>query len=314
MISRGKKKGIALLASLPVFIVTCVWVFLDALQNGETRRAVMAVIGLVYFAALTRLFTPSRKYIPGKTFRFYRNKKLTTKKAINYGYGVTVLVFVMFAVLVPKYMVSAIGYGAISLGGLYAVSKSLKFHADVDFSTNEYLTTALGFSVGEKILVSYQDFDTDDVRAGGKAFAATATKLIVAWFDGAVWSKLSRDLNQISHIGVMSDQHNDCFVKLQFNDGADILLRIGLERSTSSPILVVRRLLETIDASLLPGSDASQTVQRRRVVVDSATPTELSKNVAPEPMAPVRNIELAPDVLNAIQRAEEVAPGRRLEL
>jgi hypothetical protein len=31
-------------------------------------------------------------------------------------------------------------------------------------------------------------------------------------------------------------------------------------------------------------------------------------------MAPTRNIEVAPDVLIAIQKAEEVAPGRKLEL
>ncbi|MNP53972.1 hypothetical protein D3C76_1484940 [compost metagenome] len=73
-------------------------------------------------------------------------------------------------------------------------------------------------------------------------------------------------------------------------------------------------LLETIDASLLSGSGASQTTQRRRVVVNSGTPAESSKNVAPASMAPVRNIEVDPGVLNAIHDAEEVVPGRKLEL
>jgi hypothetical protein len=54
------------------------------------------------------------------------------------------------------------------------------------------------------------------------------------------------------------------------------------------------------------------------VVVNSGTPTSISKIIAPETalasMPPMRNIEVAPDVLIAIQNAEEVVPGRRLEL
>ncbi|MNG95168.1 hypothetical protein D3C79_541960 [compost metagenome] len=215
----------------------------------------------------------------------------------------------------PKDALSAIGYGIAGIFSLYVLSKSLKFHADIDYSTNEYLATELGFPVGEKIQVSYQNFDADEVNVGSNAFAASATKLIVASFDGHHWGTLSRDLNQISHIGIIGDENQNYFVKLQFNDGADTLLRIGLyEKLTSSPILVIRRLLETIDASLLSGSGASQSTQRRRVVVNPGNPTESSKNVAPAPMAPARNIEVVPGVLNAIHDAEEVVPGRKLEL
>lgn len=157
------------------------------------------------------------------------------------------------------------------------------------------------------------------INVGSNAFAATATKLIAASFDGYLWIKLSRDLNQVSHIGIIGDENQSYFVKLQFNDGTDALLRVGLyENLTSSPILVIRRLLEAIDASLLCGSGVSQKAQRRRVVVNAGTPTERSKVAVPEAAlaskAPMRNIEVAPDVLTAIQNAEEVVPGRRLEL
>src|SRR5471030_945661 len=319
MATKGKKTGLAVLASLPVFIVTGAWAFLEGLQNGQKRQAAMGLICLVFFGGCTLLFAPSKKYIPGKTFQGYRNKKLSTKTAINYGYGIIVFIFAVFVALAPEDALRAIGYGLVGIFSLYVLSKSLKFHADIDFSTNEYLATALGFPVGEKILVSYQNFDFDEVEVGNNAFAATATKLIVASFDGYLWRKLSRDLDQVSRIGIIGDENQNYFVKLQFNDGADALLRIGLyEKLTSNPILVIRRLLETIDASLLCGSGASQTAQRRRVVVNSGTPTSISKIVAPEAalasMASMRNIEVAPDVLIAIQNAEEIVPGRRLEL
>ncbi|MNZ57425.1 hypothetical protein D3C78_754010 [compost metagenome] len=315
MATKGKITALVVLAFVPVFIVGGAWMFLEGLQTGQNRQAAMGLFCVVFFGACILLFAPSKKYIPGKTFQGYRNKKLSSQTAINYGYGIIVFIAAVCVVFAPKDALSAIGYGIAGIFSLYILSKSLKFHADIDYSTNEYLATELGFPVGEKIQVSYQNFDADEVDVGSNAFAASATKLIVASFDGHLWRKLSRDLNQISHIGIIGDENQNYFVKLQFNDGADVLLRIGLyEKLTSSPILVIRMLLETIDASLLSGSGASQTTQRRRVVVNSGTPTESSKNVAPASMAPARNIEVVPGVLNATQDAEEVVPGRKLEL
>ncbi|WP_207283838.1 hypothetical protein [Pseudomonas sp. FW300-N2F2] len=319
MATKGKKTGLAVLASFPIFIVTGTWMFLDGLQNGQKRQAAIGLICLVFFGACTLLFAPSKKYIPGKTFQGYRNKKLSTKTAINYGYGIVVFIFAVFLFLAPEHALSIIVSGLAGLFSLYILSKSLKFHADIDFSTNEYLATALGFPVGEKILVSYQNFDADGVEIGSNAFAATATRLTLASFDGEHWRKLSRDLSQVSRIGIIGDENQNYFVKLQFNDGADALLRIGLyEKLTSNPTLVIRKLLETIDAGLLGDSGTSPAAQRRRVVVNSGTPISVSKTVAPEATlvskAPMRNLEVAPDVLIAIQSAEEDVLRRRLEL
>lgn len=316
MATKGKIIGIVILAFLPVFIVAGAWMFLEGLQSGQYRQAAMGVISFIFFGAGGVLFIPATTYIPGKTFKLYRNKKFITQKAVNYGYGICVLIFAGLAALAPEDAIKSIGYGLAAIYGLYIFSKSLKFHEDVDFSTNEYLATALGFPAGEKILVSYQNFDSDDIKMGSNAFAATATKLVVASFDGQGWVKLSRELSQISGIGICGNESQSYFVKLQFNDGTDVLLCIGLyEKLTSNPVLVVRKLLETIDASLLSGSGAPQPAQRRRVVVHSGTPASISKDTASEAeMAPMRNIEVAPAVLAAIQNAEEVAPGRRLEL
>ncbi|MCU1733579.1 MULTISPECIES: hypothetical protein [unclassified Pseudomonas] len=319
MVSKGKIVGGLLLACLSGFIVFSVPMFIEGLQNGQTRQAVTALAGLLFFGACAVVLLPSKKYVPGKTFWFYRNKKFSTQMAIKYSYGVIVLVMVVFVALEPKRALHPIGFGLSGLVSLYFLSKSLRFHADVDSSASEYLATALGFSVGEKILVSYQNFDAGEVKAGSNAFAATATKLIVASFDGHVWKKLSRDLSQVSQIGIISNESQSYFVKLQFNDGSDALLSIGLyEKLTSNPILVVRKLLESIDASLLGDRGAPQVSRRSRVVVESGAPVSTSHVAAPETAlastAPTRNIEFTPDMLTALQNAEEVIPGRRLEL
>ncbi|OAI94695.1 hypothetical protein [Pseudomonas putida] len=307
MITKGRIVGSLLLAGLFTFIVVSVPIFIDGLQSGETHQAIVALAGLLCFGACALVMLPSKKYVPGKTFSRYRNKHFTTQIAIKYGYVGTVILIAVFVVLNPKQAFHTIGMGLVALGGLYAGSKSLKFHRDVDFSASEYLATALGFSTGEKILVSYQNFDAGEVKAGSNAFAATATKLIVASFDGHAWKKLSRDLSQISHIGILPYQGQDYFVMLKFNDGSDALLSIGLfDKLTSHPVLVVRKLLESIDASLLGERAAPQVARRSRVVAAPET--------TPDSTAATRHIEFTPDTLTALQNAEEVVPGRRLEI
>lgn len=317
--TKGKILGLVILAFLPVFIIGGAWMFVEGLQNGKMRQAAMGLLCLIFFGGGTLLVGFSKKYVPGKTFQAYRNKKLHTQKAVYYGYAIIAFICLIFAVLVPEDMLRSVGYAIAAVFALYTYSKSLKFHADIDFSTNEYLATALGFPVGERILVSYQNFEAGEVDAGSNAFAATATKLIVASFDGDNWIKLSRDLDQVSHIGIAGDESQNYFFKLQFVDGADVLLRIELyEKLTSNPVMVITRLLEAIDASLLGEGVAPQTGQRRRMVVNDGASTSSSKTVAPEStlasVVPVRSVEVAPDVLTAIQTAAEVTPGRRLEL
>lgn len=319
MDTKGKIIGLLLLASLPVFIAGGAWMFVEGVQKGLINQAIIGFIAMAFFGAGAFLFAPSKKYVPGKTFKMYRNKKFSTKTYVNYGYGIVVLIFAVFAVLSPKDALKSIGYGLVAIYGLYIYSKSLKFHADVDFSTNEYLATALGFSAGEKILLSYQNFDADEVKAGSNAFAATATKFIVASFDGSAWTKLSKDLNQLSGVGIIGNDSQSYAVKLEFNDGVDALLYIGLyDKLTSNPVMVIRGLLEAIDTSLLFDSGASQTAKRRRVVINSNISDSISENVPTDATlaagAPARKIEVAPEVLNAIQNAEETVPGRRLEL
>lgn len=307
------------LATLPPFLGCCAWLFVKGLQDGDIRQTIIGFVATAFFGFCTILFAPSKKYVPGKTFSFYRSEKIRKKKYINYAYLVTVLIFSVLVVVSPKDALKAIGGGLIAVYGIYIYSKSLKFHSDVDFSTNEYLVTALGFSAEEKILLSYQNFDAEEFKAGSNAFAATATKLIVASFDGNEWTKQSNDLNQLSGIGIVGKDSESYAIKLEFSDGADAWLYIGLyDKLTSNPLMVIRGLLEAIDASVLCDSGAPQIAKRRRVVVNSDTSNPISENVPADATlavgAPARNIEVVPDVLNAIRNAEETVSGRRLEI
>ncbi|QZD73790.1 hypothetical protein [Pseudomonas sp. 3-2] len=316
---KGKIIGFFLLAAIPAFIAGSAWMFVETLKKGQIRHAMVGFIAVVFFGACSVVLAPSKKYVPGKTFKFYRDKRFCSKKYINYAYAITVLIFAVCASVSPEDALKSIGYGSTALYAVYIYSKSARFHADVDFSTNEYLTTALGFSAGEKVLISYQNFDAEEVKAGSNAFAATATKFILASFDGEAWTKLSKDLNQVSGIGIVGKDGQSYAMKLEFNDGVDALFYIGLyDKLTSNPFMVIRGLLDAIDASLLSDQDAPQTTKRRRVVVNSNSSASTSENVSADATlaagAPVRNIEVAPEVLNAIQNAEVTVSGRRLEL
>src|SRR5471030_3258154 len=138
MDTKGIIVGLVILAGLPVFIIGGAWMLLDGLQHGQYSVAAAGLLSLIFFGACALLIALSRKYIPGKTFLIYRNKKLHTRKALNYGYAITVLICVFFAALAPDHALNTLAYGVAAISSIYVYSKSLKFHADIDYSTNEY--------------------------------------------------------------------------------------------------------------------------------------------------------------------------------
>ncbi|PYC36257.1 hypothetical protein [Pseudomonas protegens] len=314
--TKGKAYGLAIIATLPVLCAGGALVFLEGLQSGKTRTAIFGLITLCFFGLGTVItFIPGRKYIPGKSFTGYRSKQAKVQKFVKHGFWVIILLAIGLTLIIPsKYIVislSTIG----ALISLYHYSKSIKFHEDIDFSTNQYLASSLQIVPGEKVLASYQNFYDDDIQRGSNAFIVTATKLIIASFDGEHWEKLSRELNQITHIGIVGNESETYFVKLVFGDGTDALLRIGLyEKLTSTPALIIKRLLEVIDSSLLGDHSAAKASQRRRVIAPQGAIQAPTPPVESETAAPPRNIEISPPTLNDIRNAEEIKPGRKLEL
>ncbi|WP_040064749.1 hypothetical protein [Pseudomonas batumici] len=315
METKGKVVGLFILAMIPVLTAGGIGVFLDGLQNGKNGSAALGLLGALFFGAAVVLFIPQRKYIAGKSFVAYRSKQLLAQKSVKYGYWIVALFAIVFLLLDPSRIVLVGASTITAFAGFYALSKSLKFHEDVDYSANEYLASSLGINTGEKALASYQNFDADNIQRGSNAFVATATQLVVATFNGEYWEKLSRPLNQITRIGIIGDEDNSHCVKLIFNDGSGTLLRIGLhEKLTSSPSLVIKRLLEVIDANLLGADAAPKAPQRRRVVLtDDTTPSQTS-TLEPETSTAARDMELAPAPSSDAKNAEVARSGRKLEL
>ncbi|MGC5702288.1 hypothetical protein J4P02_19000 [Pseudomonas sp. NFXW11] len=315
--TKGKARSLAILAMLPVFVAGGVLAFLEGLQSGRTKTAVLGLIGVIFFGlAAVIIFIPGRKYAPGKSFTGYRSKQAKVQKLIKYGFWILPLLAIGLILILPSNYIFISANTVIASIGLYHWSKSIKFHEDIDFSANQYLASSLGIAPGEKALVSYQNFYDDDIQRGSNAFIASATKLIIASFNGNHWEKLSRDLNQITHIGIIGNESQTYYVKLIFDDSTDVLLSIGLyEKATSNPALTIKRLLEVIDSSLLGENSAPQTSQRRRVIAIQDTPqAQTSPTDSNTSTPPLRNIELSSTTLNNIKNAEEIKPGRKLEL
>ncbi|XSS64476.1 hypothetical protein ACP9OK_05745 [Pseudomonas sp. B11] len=314
--TKGKVYGLAIAATSPVLCAGGALMFLEGLQIDKARTATLGLITAIFFglgAVIT--FIPGRKYIPSKSFSGYRSKQAKIQKLVKYSLWAIILLAAGLIFITPSsYIVISLStIGALIT--LYHYSKSIKLHEDIDFSANQYLASSLQVVPGEKVLASYQNFHDDDIRRGSNAFIITATKLIIAFFDGERWEKHSRELNQITHIGIVGNESQTYFVKLIFDDGTDALLHISLyEKLTSAPALIIKRLLEVIDSSLLGDHSAAKASQRRRVIVPQGAIQPPIPSVEPETAVPPRNIEISAATLNDIKNAEEIRPGRKLEL
>lgn len=308
--TKGKTTGIAILTTLPIFIGTGIAAFFYGLKTGQYKYAIPGFLCASFFLLVLVVFIfPQTEYIPGKTFLGYRSKLKKSQSIIKYSGWFFTALGLAFSIFFPSKIIITLTILFNAYIALYLVSKSLKFHEDVDHSTNHFLSSSLGIDTDEKILVSYQNFEPSDIKEGCNAFIVTPTKLMTASFNENNWKKLSRNLDQITHIGVISDDTGNSCVKLIFSDGADVLLRITLyEKLSSNPTLVTKRLLEAIDANLLGHPLEEKAPRRRRVVTSNEnSPTPVS---TPETRksAPTRELELTP------AHTEPPKSGRKLEL
>lgn len=316
METKGKAYGLAIITTLPVLCAGGALAFLEGLQTSETKTAILGLITVIFFGlGAAIMFIPGRKYIPGKSFTNYRLKQSKVQRLIKHGFWIIILLAAGLIFIIPSSYIF-ISLSTISiLISLYYYSKSIKCHEDIDFSANQYLASSLQIALREKVLASYQNFYDDNIQRGSNAFMVTATKLIIASFDGEHWEKISRELNQITHIGIIANESESYFVKLIFDDGTDALLLISFyEKLTSIPALIIKRLLEVIDSNLLGNNSAAKASQRRRVIAPQGATQAPTPPVESESAATPRNIEISPTTLNDIKNAEEIRPSRKLEL
>jgi hypothetical protein len=255
------------------------------------------------------------EYKPGKSFRMERLDKQVLNKYIKYsaiGLVAFILIFILIIILIggerPNLWIWMIDSIIVSGVGLYYFAKSVKFHEDIDYESNERLAELIGEKVDEKIIASYQNFDGNETkrRKNENIIVVTNRKIFFAVFNGTNWMTLNKLFSGIQQIGVT---HNDVnyFLKLVFTDNTSLGLRLD-EKMTTTPQLFIRQFLTALDSYLL-GYDAVPTTSRRRVSVETGTAE--AKN---QPAVKTCIIELNTALINDLKQAEAVQPGRVLEL
>lgn len=205
-----------------------------------------------------------------------------------------------------------IGYLTPGLVGLYYASIAVKFHEDVDFETNEFLSESLGLSIDDKIVASYQNFNGTKIgyKKNDNLMVVTNRKIYFACFNGSNWMTLTRTFGDIQKIGggLTNVSGNSLYLRIIFNDESTLGLRLErLEKISSEPGLFIQKFYLALDAYLL-GNDVFQN-SRRRVAVSNEKSTEARGTISK-----TRSIELSTELLNELKNSEEIKPGRTLEI
>jgi hypothetical protein len=200
-----------------------------------------------------------------------------------------------------------------TLGGLitlYFFIKSIKVHNDIDYAASEELSGLLDFQFDEKIVASYQNFDSseDKRKKNDNLIVVTNRKIFFAVFNGTNWMTLNKLLSEVEKIGIARNDVNS-YLKLVFADNTKLGLRLDLyEKITTTPQLFVKQFLSTLDAYLM-GYDVVSSNNRRRVSIsqENASVDNNSSNQK-------RSIELNQTLVNELKTSEEIKSGRILEI
>lgn len=291
--------------------------------ESDVGAIAYSILGLIFFG-LGGYFVifgigKAKKYRPGKTWSAWRKDGAWHQRLAKIVFISVPCVALVVLIIAPESAMRWIWGVPLILVSTYVFLKALPHHEDVDFSANQYLIDALGIDLNEKVLVSYQNFTSENVKRGSSVVAVTPLHIFYAGFDGTHWIKLKRSLREISGIGITAKDEQAVVLKLAFDDKTSATIKLELyERLTSSPALVVKRLLEALDSCLLGSSIHGAGNKRRRQIVQPA-----DHNLAKEKVSGInaksirdsgRRIDLSPAILGALERATEVAPGRKLEL
>jgi hypothetical protein len=252
-----------------------------------------------------RYFYLSKIYIPGKSFFIERLNKQKVK----------ILLIIIFAINITLELNHYRIHGSLNIPYLvvfiviYYYLKSLKVHADIDYTTNEYLTELIGIDVDEKIKASYQNFDsTKKIKKDNNLIIVTTRKIYFANYNGKNWETMTKLLSDINKIGIARNDA-DSYLKLIFSDETSLGLRLELdEKITTTPQLFLKQFLSTLDDSLL-GVQSPSGNSRRRVSISNE-----NKIVAGNSGNLSRIIELNPILINELKSSEEIKSGRNLEI
>ncbi len=283
----------------------------DQIQEGLFGLGLALLYLFILFLILR-----SRVYIPKKSFWWARRDKEFMLKYANYSFYILLAISVLFIILgftnILEFRKSmkTLGYAIGGFLTLYVLIKSLKVHNDVDYTANEELSELLDLQFDEKIVASYQNFDSSKAKRkkNDNLIVVTNKKIFFAVYNGTNWMTLNKLLGEVEKIGIATNDVNS-YLKLVFADNTSLGLRLDLyEKITTTPQLFVKQFLTTLDASLL-GYDVASNNNRRRVSISN-------ENVSATKISGIksRNIEINSTLVSELKASEEIKSGRILEI
>ena len=299
----------------PLFIVGFSFLLYNGIKRNELTDILMSILGLIFFGGggmfVYFKMIKGGDYIPGKSYSEFRPNKQSLSKQIIIGFIIILAINVIGFIFNKKdYFSYWLGPSIAALYGLFYYRKSVKFHEDIDYDSNEFITDLIGASISEKITASYQNFDStkDKRKKNDNLIVVTNRKIFFAFFNGTNWMTLNKLFSEIEKIGIVQNEYNS-YLKLIFSDNTSLGLKLELyEKITTTPQLFIKQFLSTLDASLL-GYDTAGSNSRRRVSISNEN-TTLGNNFGNQ----TRSIEINPTLVNELKSSEEIKSGRILEI
>lgn len=319
LVSDGYKVLKWILPLLPVLAIFCLVILVKA-ESAED--VIIGSLCFLFFTVMSVLLVyksvHKSVYVPGKTFPKYRSGNDTLKKRYMLVMGILALLFIVSAVLYFGFdadgVKQLVWLSLAGIGILWYMLKSMRVHEDIDFATNQELEEIMGMDIDERVLGSYQNFDSSETERekNDNLIVVTNRKIFYAKYTGKQWVSLTRRMSEITAIGILAtgQQEEDLFMKLKFADHTSLGLKMELmDKLTSNPVLFVRCFLNALDSSIL--GESVVTSRRRRITTDASQPHAES---AQEDTAGFRKIDLSPSDLSGLSASEKYAPGRQIEL
>lgn len=310
---KGKIQAILLsCVALPIFVLGGVWMFIAA---EEPFYKVIGLFCTLLFGIGCIVFLKGGKYVPGKTFPFYRKSKEKIKAYTLYG-GIAGIILSCLCLLFASTLTSA-GYAISGIVGMialiYYTNKSFKVHEDIDYVSSAEMEQIIGVEIDEKIQATYQNFDSseeDCLNDDCNILMVTDKKIYFAYYDSNRWYFVNKKLDEISRLGQMGNDQEKLYLRLEFVDGTAIILHMDIMgKMTSNSTLFLKKFLEVLDAVVL-GTVDEKISSRRRVSVSNAT----SDAQHSEQKTEGRKLDLGNSIIEGLRNATPVESGRIIEL
>ena len=307
---RGSEFSKQFYIGIPLFVIGGLFLAYHGVDNEIYKNIFYGTASVIFFGAIGLSMSKGGEYEPEKSFPLERMDKDKLSKYCIYS-AIAIITFCLIVFLLePSSVIDIIAALAIGFSSLFYWSKSIKFHEDIDYEANESVADLFGLSVDEKIVASYQNFDSSksETKKNDNLIVVTNRKIFFAVYNGTNWMTLNKLFSEIEKIGITRNDINS-YLKVVFADNTSLGLRLELyEKITTSPQLFIKQFLTTLDASLL-GYDVYKNSNRRRVSIFNENISAANKSGYKS-----RIIEISPTLVSELKKSEEIQSGRILEI